>query len=167
MEWSECDRKFRRCQKYLKVYTLILHRSANLYSQDTEDKPQMIDLAKIVSCHTVISYQAAAVPVMSRGRLFPFKMETSWRLDLTRQRHQRSPFRTNGSHLYLRVISRSHTTSVRVLPCDTETPPFRYRNRRARHRNPGPKDTEWRTQPTTNCVSRTVEPVSVVLLSFR
>ena len=115
VEWSECDRKFQRCQKYLKVYTaytLIIHRSAKLHSGNREDKSRMIDLAKIVSCHAVISYQAAAVPMMSRGRLFRLQTENSWRLEPTRQRHERSPFRTNGSHLYLRVLSRSHTTSV-------------------------------------------------------
>ena len=112
VEWSECDRKFRRCQKYLKAYTLIIHPSAKLYSGDKEDKSRMIDLAKTVSCHAVISCQAAAVPMISRGQLFRLQTENSWRLDLTRQWHERSPFRTNGSHLYLRSFSRGHTTSV-------------------------------------------------------
>ena len=58
-------------------------------------------------------------------------------------------------------------TSVRALLCDTETPPFRHRNSRIRHTNPGPKNTEWRTQPTTNRVSRTVEPASELPLQGR
>ena len=57
-------------------------------------------------------------------------------------------------------------TSLRVLSRDIEMPPLSHRNRRTRHRNPGPEDTGWRTQPTTNRVSRTVGPVSEVLLSL-